>query len=350
MYPKIVINQKKYQENVNILLDLSHSNHQSVMAVTKVFCAAQPLVDVLNESAVDYIADSRLSNLMKLDTHKDKVLLRLPQLDEVQLMVEHVDISLNSELKTIEAIETACAVHDTNHKVILMVDLGDLREGVFDDLDLFDMVAKIEKMTHVHLEGIGTNLTCYGGVIPTPQTLLKLVDIKEMIEHIIKRPLNIISGGNSSNVDLLQKGLMPQGINNIRLGEAMVLGRETAYGKHIKGMHDDVFTLEAQVIECKIKPSVPIGELGMNAFGEKVSFKDLGDMKRVILAVGKQDVSHLDLRPIEEVTILGSSSDHLIVDASLLDKVAVGDVLHFKLTYGSVLSLMTSPYVEKDYV
>jgi predicted amino acid racemase len=350
MYPKMVIDLKKFDSNVKKCLDLSHFNHQSVMAVTKVFCAEQPLVDVLNKNDVDYIADSRLSNLIKMTTDKEKVLLRLPQLDEVPLMVEHVSLSLNSELKTIEAIDTACAVKGIIHKVLLMVDLGDLREGIFDDLELFDSVAKIEQMIHVHLEGIGTNLTCYGGVIPTPQTLQKLVDLKDKVEHMINRSLKIVSGGNSSNVDLLEQGLIPKGINNIRLGEALVLGRETAYGKRIDGMVDDVFTLEAQVIECKQKPSVPIGELGMNAFGEKVSFEDLGDMKRVILAVGKQDVSHLDLRPIEDVTILGSSSDHLIIDASRLEDVAVGDVLHFKLTYGSVLSLMTSPYVEKHYV
>lgn len=349
MYPRVVIDLDKFKHNVSKILELSHQNKQTMMMVTKVFCADQRLVDVLNELDIDYIADSRIFNFKNMVTSHKKVLLRLPQLCEVEDVVKYTDISLNSELKTINLLNDEAIKQETTHSVILMIDLGDLREGIFDKDELLDTVKEIESLQNIHLEGIGTNLTCYGGVIPTPKTLNKLVEFRAVIETLIGRELNIVSGGNSSNILLLEQNKIPRGINNVRMGESIVLGRETAYGDLIENVYDDVFTLEASIIELKTKPSAPIGELGMNAFGEKVTFEDTGDMLRAILAIGKQDVSHENLIPIDNVSILGSSSDHLLLDVSN-ESFKVGDVLQFKLTYGSVLSLMTSKYVEKFYV
>jgi predicted amino acid racemase len=351
MYPRIVIDLKKFKHNVETMLDLCHQNMHSMMAVSKVFCAEEPLIDILNETQVEYIADSRVQNLKKIRTTKPKVLLRLPQLSELDDVVQYSDMSLNSEKETLIALNQSAKKYNKIHGILLMLDLGDLREGVFDPEERLELIKYIETMSHLNLLGIGTNLTCYGGVIPTEKTLEKLIQFKEEAEKAINKPLPIISGGNSSNIALLQQRRIPKGINNVRLGESIVLGRETAYGNPIQDMYDDVFLLEASVIENKIKPSVPIGTLGMNAFGETVSFKEKGLLKRAILAIGKQDVNHRDLIPVDSVVVLGSSSDHLILDVSNAKKTyAIGDTITFKLTYGSVLSLMTSPYVEKVYV
>jgi predicted amino acid racemase len=48
--------------------------------------------------------------------------------------------------------------------------------------------------------------------------------------------------------------------------------------------------------------------------------------------------------------VLGGSSDHLLLDLTdATHKYKVGDVLTFKVGYGSMLKAMTSPYVEKVY-
>ncbi|MFW5865406.1 MAG: alanine/ornithine racemase family PLP-dependent enzyme, partial [Candidatus Izemoplasmataceae bacterium] len=141
-------------------------------------------------------------------------------------------------------------------------------------------------------------------------------------------------------------------INNLRIGEALVLGRETSYGKQINDLYKDIFTLEADLIEVKLKPSIPEGRIGMNAFGETPIFSDLGLMKRGIIALGRQDVDFHEIIPVDEsIRLIGSSSDHIIVDlthASL--DYQVGDRLLFNVTYGSLLSLMTSKYVTKTYL
>jgi ornithine racemase len=349
MYPKIHIHLKKYQENIDVISQLFSKSNVGLLAVTKVFMADQMLVDVINRSHVDMIGDSRLKNLKTIQTSKQKVLLRVPQVSEISDVVKYTDISLQSELEVIDLINHAAIKVNKEHQIILMFDLGDLREGVFYKDDYLKMIHEILKMEAIELIGIGTNLTCYGGVIPTAETYEKLESIIQMIEKEFHLNLKIISGGNSSSIPLLSSGKLPPYINQLRIGEALVLGRETAYGNPILGMHDDVFTLEASIIELKKKPSMPEGILGRDAFGNPVKFFDQGEILRAILAVGRQDIHPDHLIPPKGVEILGASSDHLIVQIIGLN-LEVGDTIEFKLTYGGILSLMTSPYVEKHYV
>ena len=350
MYPRVIIDQKKYRSNLRYLLDRCHKNGLSVMGVTKVFCGDQKLVDIMNEEMVDYIADSRIQNLIGLETTIPKVLLRFPMHGEVDQVVLNSQISLNSELSTINLLNNAAKSHNITHGIILMIDLGDLREGIFDRNEVFSTVEEVLKLSNIKLKGIGTNLTCYGGVIPTIDNLTELVNYKTEIEEKFDIKLEIVSGGNSSNLELMFEGNIPYGINNIRLGESLVLGRETAYGNFLDSTYDDVFTLEVDIIEVKQKPSVPIGQIGMNAFGKVPKFEDKGNRIRAIAAIGKQDVDHNELIPFDTIKAIGSSSDHIILDVSEGHNVYhTGDKASFKLTYGSILSLMTSKYVTKYY-
>lgn len=350
MYPKIVINKKKFRHNLKYLLDIAHGKGISVMGVSKVFCADQNLINIFNEENIDYIADSRISNLKSITTNIPKVLLRLPSLSASEMVVNNSDISLNSELSTIRQLNRYSKKSNLIHGVILMIDLGDLREGIYYENEVFDTVKEILTLKNISLKGIGTNLTCYGGIIPSTEILEKLVEYKTLIEAKFNISLDIISGGNSSNIKLLLNDNIPFGINNLRLGESIVLGRETAYGSPIHNTYSDIFTLEAEIIELKEKPSIPIGEIGMNAFGKIPEFEDRGSILRAILSIGKQDVDHNDIVPFDRIDILGSSSDHIIVDVSnSVNIYKVGDIIKFKLTYGSILSLMTSKYVEKYY-
>lgn len=350
MYPRILINKEKFRHNLKTLLNMAHNRGISVMGVSKVFCADHNLVNIFIEEKIDYIADSRIENLASITSKIPKVLLRLPSLTDSEQIVLNSDISLNSELSIIKSLNKYAKIHDRIHEVILMIDLGDLREGIFSDKEVFDTVKSILNLDNIFLKGIGTNLTCYGGVIPTNEILSKLIDYKVRIESAHDITLDIISGGNSSNIELLLNNNIPFGINNLRLGESIVLGRETAYGSFIDDTYSDVFILEAEIIELKEKPSIPIGEIGMNAFGKVPEFKDKGTMLRAILSVGKQDVDHMEIIPFDTVEVLGSSSDHIIIDVSeSMNIYKVGDIMRFKLTYSSILSLMTSKYVGKIY-
>jgi predicted amino acid racemase len=193
------------------------------------------------------------------------------------------------------------------------------------------------------------NLTCYGGVIPTKDNLGQLLEIHQHIKDKFGLKIELVSGGNSSSYYLFEENEFPKGINNLRMGEILVLGRETTYGNLVDGLQDDVFIFEAEIVELKDKPSIPTGKIGMDAFGNVPSFEDKGIRKRAILATGVQDVKPSDLMPVDEkLTLLGASSDHMIWDLSDSESdYKVGDVLRFKVSYGALLALYTSEYIYK---
>jgi predicted amino acid racemase len=352
-YPKLEINLDKVKNNVEVIVDLCQKNHIQVAGVTKVFCGEPKIVNAYVDGGVDYLADSRIENLIKLkDFTIPKILLRLPMKSEAKLVVEYADISLNSEIETIRTLSEKAVEKGIIHKIILMVDLGDLREGYYKEEDIYNAVGEILNLKGVKLIGIGTNLTCYGGVIPDENNLGRLVEIGKNIKEKYNIDLEIISGGNSSSLYLIMNDNMVNGINNIRLGESLVLGRETAFGKKIENTYEDAFQLEVEIIEVKEKPSIPTGKIGMDAFGKEPSFVDKGTRKRIIAAIGKQDIEFDTLMPIDkDISILGGSSDHLLLDGtdSKIDY-KVGDTVRFNLSYGGILSAMTSGYVKKEIV
>ena len=303
---------------------------------------------------VDFFADSRVDNLKACkEFSKGKVLLRLTQAWEVPETIRFADISFQSEWETILKLEEEAARQKKSHKIVLMIDLGDLREGIFyqQEEEIFETVKEILSLNHIELYGLGVNLTCYGAVIPKNDNLSLLVDLARRLEGRYSIQLPMISGGNSSSYYLIEKKELPEGINNLRLGEAFLLGNETAYGDRIPGTHNDAIFLEAQIIELKSKPSLPIGEIGVDAFGQKPSYEDLGVRKRAILAIGKQDADPDSMTPTDpDIHILGASSDHLILDVtdSLTDW-KVGDIVSFTLGYSGLLKASTSSYVKRYY-
>lgn len=351
-YPKIKINLEKIKRNCQTVIENCKDRNISVTGIIKSFCAKPEIAQVLVESGIDYLGDARLYNLKKIKhLNIEKVLIRIPMKSTAKDVIKYSDISLNSEIEVIKELNRYAEEFGKIHKVILMLELGDLREGILEE-DIINVSKEVLKLKNIKLHGIGVNLTCYGAVIPTPQNLGKLVEIGKKLETELGIKLEMISGGNSSSYYLVENGEIPIGINNLRIGEAIVLGTESAYGKRIEGTFDDAFLLEAEIIEIKEKGSVPTGEIGVDAFGNKPYYEDNGVIKRAILAVGRQDTEFSGLIPLDKkIKPLGSSSDHLILNITDSDKnYKVGDIVTFKLNYSALLKLMTSEYINKEYV
>ena len=350
-YPRVVVDLEKIKKNVKILTQKCKKSQIDVMGITKVFLGDIEIAKTFIEGGVNFLGDSRIENIKKYkNLDVPKVMTRLPMKSQVKEVVKYVDISLNSEIYTIFLLNEEAKKQGKIHKIILMIELGDLREGILIE-DVEEYIDQIIPMKNIKIEGIGTNLTCYGGIIPSFDNLKQLEEISNVIEKKYNLKLNIISGGNSSSLDLLYKNSIPPKINNLRLGESLIFGRETAYGNNVEGCFHNTVKLEAEIIELKEKQSCPIGEIGLNAFGEKIEFVDRGRRKRAILAIGKQDVNQSNLKPIDEkLIVLGASSDHLVVDISDSKKeYIIGDIMEFKLDYVSLLQLNTSSYVKKVF-
>ncbi|MDR0400721.1 MAG: alanine/ornithine racemase family PLP-dependent enzyme [Treponema sp.] len=354
-YPLLYIDIEKLKANLETVGAMVKGAGCSLAVVTKSFCADERIVRMLAASPlVDYLADSRLLNLERCGGRgKETMLLRLPQAAEIEGVISCADISLNSELDTLGLLNAEAGRRRKMHKVILMIDLGDLREGIYftEEETILKTAEAVVEMPNLILQGIGANLTCYGAVIPKKDNLSVLASWGERIRKRFGIDLPVVSGGNSSSLYLIGRGELPAGINNLRLGEAFIVGREAAYKTRIPRTYDDGVILEAQIIEIQTKPSLPLGERGVDAFEGRPVFTDRGRIRRAICAVGRQDLEPGGITPVEGgLEILGASSDHLIVDINDSEKdYRPGDTIRFVPNYAALLRLFTSPYINRVY-
>ena len=352
-YPFLKIDLDAILENARAVTSRCSAAGIAVAGVTKGVCGSPHVARMLVEGGVRQIADSRIENLARLRNNGIRVelmLLRLPMPSEADQVVRLADISLNSELPVIQRLSDAALRAGRKHKVVIMVELGDLREGV-DPEEAVHLALRISELQGVHLAGVGANLTCYGGVVPTGDNLGVLADIAGRVEQAIGFKLEIVSGGNTSSLPLILAGRMPPKINHVRLGESLLLGLNTLDRRPLEGLRQDAFEIRAEVIEVRTKGTVPVGQIAQDAFGKVPEFHDRGNRRRAIAALGREDILLGDLAPVDPgVAVLGASSDHLILDVHDSSRIFVpGDALSFRPGYGALLAAMTSSYVAKRY-
>lgn len=349
----LTVDLRKLRENAEIVVSRARSEGIEVTGITKGLSGAFEVGNALLEGGIRHLGDSRLRNLKRLRNHLKDVCLtivRIPMISEVEELVSTADKSLVSEIQTVKALGAEALRQGREHRVILMVDIGDLREGVCPN-DLVGTALDIERTKGVILEGIGTNTGCYGGIIPSRENTLIAIDLARKVERLLGRTLRV-SGGNTATYGLLEDGVLPAGVTDLRIGEAILLGYNTTLKRPVSGVHQDAIMLTAEVVEIKDKPSMPIGVVGCDVHGRKPVFVDKGIRKRAIVAMGMQDVRIEGLRPISEgIKVLGASSDHTIVDVteSTVD-LRVGDLIDFHVNYSAMLQASTSAYVSKVYL
>jgi len=275
-------------------------------------------------------------------------LIRSPMLSQVPRVIASADVSFNTELKVINALSQEAQRTGRTHGVILMVELGDRREGIMPN-DLVHSAQQTLTMQGIELKGIGTNLACLNGVAPDANNMAELSSLVHLIESTFQIHLELISGGNSANMDWALSSNPLGRINNLRFGEAILLGCETLHRQPIKGLFDDAFTLVAEVIESKLKPTQPHGTVTQSAFARASPAQDRGLVMQSIVAIGRQDTDPNGLRAPHGIDIIGASSDHLIL-ISDQHNLSVGQEVAFQLNYSALLMSMQSNYVSKVYL
>ncbi len=351
-YPELLIDRVKLMHNVRTLLDRAAEADIQLHFVTKCLCAFRPAVECMQEAGAEFFADSRLENLANIQAiGLSHMLVRIPMISQAMDTVRYADLSLNSDMGVIESLSDAALALERQHGVVLMVEMGDLREGFLPE-EILDVASRVLNLRGVWLAGIGANFNCYGGVIPEEKQLEDLVGMAESLRQRFDIPLPIVSGGNTGSLYLLKEGRMPRGITHLRIGEAFLIGIETSFRTPIRDLYTDVFTLRAEIVELRRKASVPTGRIGPNSFNEIPVFEDHGHIWRAILAIGEQDTRCDTLQPRDaNIDFLGASSDHMLLDVTkALRDFKVGDVLDFTPDYAALLRAMTSPYVTKRMV
>jgi len=351
VYPHLSIDLDVIEHNARAIVGQCAEHGIAVSGVTKGVCGNAEIAKAMLRGGVVSLGDSRLENIARLRSggiDMPITMLRLPPLSGVDEVVAAAGASLNSELGVVAGLSEAAQRQGTVHDIVVMVELGDLREGVL-AADVIPFVRQALKMPRVRIAGLGANLSCFGGVVPSSDNMTQLVALAEQVERTFGFELELISGVNSSGLELIAAGGMPARVNHARIGEAILLGRETVRRRPWPGTRQDAFVLRAEVLERKRKPSVPVGETTEDAFGRRPSFTDRGERVRALLNIGREDIDVGSLTPIDPgVTILGASSGYLVADVTeAVTGARVGDELAFQPGYGALLAAMTSEYVKK---
>jgi len=350
----ITLNPRKLKENYDHLDEIFHRHGIEWAVVAKVLCGNRKYLEQLIALGVKRICDSRITNLQQIKTMApeiETVFIKPPAKRNVSRIVEFADISFNTEYETIRLLSEAAVQQQKQHRIVIMIELGELREGVMRE-QFIDFYARVFRLPNIEVVGIGTNLTCMYGVLPNHDKLIQLCLYKQLVEARFNKVIPYISGGASVTLPLIDKGLLPAGVNHFRIGETLFLGTDVYNGRPYEHMHNDVFRLYAEIIELNEKPVVPAGELGQNLAGHTPSFDESlagTSSYRAIVDMGLLDVEDGHIRPVaEEMQIAGASSDMIVIDlGDNPRRLRVGDLIEFRMDYMGILRIMNSHYVDK---
>ena len=352
----IKLYKDKLKDNYKFLDNIFTSRNIDWGIVSKLLCGNEIYLKEIIALGTKEIHDSRVSNLRKikeLAPDIQTVYIKPPAKRSIDEIVEYADVSFNTEIYTIKLLSEAAIKQDKVHKIIIMIEMGDLREGVMGD-DLIQFYGEVLNLPNIEVRGIGTNLNCLNGVMPTQDKLIQLSLYKQLIEAKFGVTIPWVSGGTSVAIPLILRNARPMAVNHFRVGEALFFGKDIFTGLTIEGMHDSVFKLFAEIIEITEKPDVPTGELGENVAGNIGVADENSDLNnsslRAILDIGLLDMQPQYLEAVDpNITIFDASSDMLVIDITNSDtKYNVGDLVTFKIKYMGALYLLNSDYIGKQ--
>lgn len=372
-YPCLKINLYRLGNNCRLINNRCTSLGISVVGVLKCMLGDIKAAEIFKKNGINIFGDSRIENLQKLHDHfgsdQELMLLRTPMISEIDRVLRFSTVSMNTQKETVKALSDAAGRLGVKHKIIIMVETDDRREGLLPEEVLPFCRYIIKNCPNIIIWGLGTNARCISDKKPQYDSIALLLSLKNQIEKEIQVNIAVVSGGNSSIWRLLENNHMPAGVNQVRIGEAILLGHDTVEYKNIEGLYTDVFILEAEVIEVKHA-------------NNKIT--------KLIAALGIQDTGVSNITCTSRyLAISDQSSDHTVLQFDKADKFSqsevnggitskiessvhnlktngygikakgnntedyyykAGDIITFRLNYFGLLAAMTSPFVKKLYI
>jgi len=354
----ITLNKKSLAHNYSFLHDLFRNHGREWAPVLKMLCGNKTFLEFVLSLGDEQVCDARLTNLKtikSINPSKETIYIKPPAKRSISRIVKYADVSFNTELTTMKWLSEEAVKQNKIHRIVIMIELGDLREGIMGE-HLMGFYKKIFELPNIQVAGIGANLNCLSGIMPSKDKLIQLSLYEQLIEAKFGKKIDFVSGGSSIMLPLLLKKQIPKGVNHFRIGESLFFGVDLFTNKTIPKMKNDVFLLYAEIIEITEKPIVPYGYLEENPSGETLEIdpEDYGkNHSRGILDIGLLDISKTDfITPVDEnISFIGASSDMLVVDLSKTNKkYKVGDLVRFKMKYMGALRIMNSEYIDKKLV
>lgn len=353
----ITLDKQKLKNNFEVLNDFFDKQGIHWSIVTKILCGNKKYLEVLLDLGVTNCSDSRTSNLKiikSINPNARTLYIKPPAKGVIEEVVQYADVSLNSDITTIKMLSKEAKKQQKIHQVIIMIDLGELREGVMRE-DFIQFYEDIFELDHIEVIGLGTNLSCLYGILPNADKLIQLSLYKQLVEEKFNKKIAFISGGSSVTIPLIEQNILPKGINHFRIGETLFMGTNVYNNTSYATLKQRVFKLYAEIIELYEKPIVPSGEMGTNLEGETITFDqdDIGKTSnRALIDIGilDIDVNHLETTD-ETIKIAGATSDMIVLDLGENNhEYQVGSVVEFTMDYMGIVRIMNSKYIEKRVV
>ncbi len=350
----ITLDRYKLKDNFDYLDNLFNQNKIDWAIVTKMLCGNKTYLKEVLDLGIKQVCDSRVSNLKAIKSLNPKVetiYIKPPPKRSIKSIIKYADVSMNTSFETVKLLSEEAKQQNKTHKIVIMIEMGELREGVLRE-EVVNFYSRIFEMPNIEVIGIGTNLSCLYGVLPNQDKLIQLSLYKQLIEHKFNKKIPYVSGGSSVTIPLINQGLLPESINHFRVGETLFLGTNVYDGTPFDFMHNDVFRIYAEIIELFEKPTVPQGDMGQNVEGDTYDFdqeKSGETSYRALIDLGLLDIEQNHLYPTSDsCSLAGASSDMIVVDLGKNKKeYKVGDLLEFKTDYMGALRLLNSRYIDK---
>jgi len=353
---RVVIDRHVLRRNVREIDRIMRENGASWTLVTKMLCGHEDTLAVLPELGVTTVADSRLANmeaLRRVLPELERWYLRPPSVSSAERIVELAHVSICTEIEVLETLDRAARSRGIAHRAVIMVELGELREGVLPSA-LMSFFRRAQRLENIDIVGIGANIGCLSGTVPTIEQLSPLALYRRLIELEFDTRLPLISAGSSVVLSALLQGNAPLEINHYRIGEAAFLGTDLLGGGTLPGL-DNAVRIEGEIIEIKEKNLVPLGEIAadVSPFENSVPTGEPGERgHRALISIGQLDTEVSGLEPVDPShSIVGATSDITVVNlGENRGSLGVGDRITFRPTYSAVVRAMSCQYLERHLV
>lgn len=358
----LIVRTRKIIENIEKLNAFLQKHNKQWSLTVKVLSGHKKILKAILESqaikSTHSIADSRLSNLKNIKAISPDIktmYIKPPSLQSVKTVIDVADYSFNTSYETLEALNEEAKRRKKVHQVVIMIEMGELREGVMRD-EFISFYSKSFELSHIKVVGIGTNLGCMYGVEPTFDKLVQLSLYKQLIEAKFERKIDIISGGSSITLPLITNNKIPQLVNHFRIGEAVFLGETPLTGKKFRNLSTEAFEFDASIIEMERKENQPDGIISEGNVGHAAIIEGTEPSYKAITDFGILDVDTNDIVPKDgNIKFIGTTSDMTVYDLGTFNrkksqKYEVGSLIRFKPNYMAVARLMNSRFIEKKVI
>lgn len=352
--PKLTIDSEKIRHNIKVIQDLCEKKGLQLVGVIKSCQMIPSLVALFQECGITSlgISDIDINSRLGRRLEGSPLLITVPKPSQADIVVRNFRASVNSELVTIRALSDAANRYRTPHDVTLMIEVGDLREGILPE-DALSSVRSILgfRSPYLRLAGIGANLACCSGTLPTITNMSVLNEIALDVEKQLGHGFEKVSVGGSVMLDWLESHDLPPRINEIRIGEAILLGTIPSINRRHESLFHDAFVFKGIVLEVKEKPvTLEQGVPGKDAGQADLAGK--GFRKRAVVDFGNISTVPHGLQCLDNmVRYVGSTSDYSVFDVTECScRFVPGDEIRFIPNYQAMTQSLISPYVTREII